>query len=266
MQLGLWTYRTTSNDSALNGRSGSINCIPAVKSYLHGPLLVDGFHFRFADGTRPFLISTRLSCQFDDPSSWARLIPLLKEDGINRVLFMMGGIRGTTRGLYGEGGDLWSYNVNKFQEIDAFIDALRRAEILASPYFYYFDDGFQLDLTDAQDEAYLRYGMARFGAYANVMPVLANEVELKFTNRNDNTFDPRSFDWANRLGSLLRQLAVFGVPASVHNPMETFQATNPGFFTLLKEWPFPWANFMLRQMQVGSLGSAQALSERAGAA
>ncbi len=259
LQLGPWSYRTTSNDSALNGRVGSINCIPTAKSYLHGPLLVDGFHFRLADGTRPFLISTRLSCQFDDPSSWSRLISVLKGDGINRVLFMMGGVRGTVAGLYG--GDLWSYNVKKFQAIDAFIDALRRADILASPYFYYFDDGFQLDLTEAQDEAYVRYGMARFGAYANVMPVLANEVELKFTDRNDPTFDLRSFDWANRLGGLLRQLAVFGVPVSVHNPMETFQATNPGFFTLLKDWPFHWANFMLRQMQVGALGAAEALTD-----
>jgi len=260
LRLGRWTYRTSSNDSTLNGQVGSFDCIPAVKPYLHGPLLADGLHFRFADGTRPFLISTRLSCQFDDPSSWDRLIPVLQENHINRVLFMMGGIRGTVRGLYGGGGDLSRYTVEQFQKIDAFIDALRRASILASPYFYYFDDGFQRDLTDAQDEAYVRYGMARFGAYANVMPVLANEVELKFTDRKSATYDLRSLDWANRLGALLRQHAVFGVPVSVHDPMESFQATNPGFFALLKEWPFSWAHFMLRQMQVGALGASETLS------
>lgn len=81
----------------------------------------------------------------------------------------------------------------------AFIDALRRADILASPYFYFFDDGFQRNLTEAQDEAYVRYGMARFGAFANVMPVLANEVELKFTDRNDPSCDTQSFDWARCL-------------------------------------------------------------------
>jgi len=45
---------------------------------------------------------------------------------------MMGGIRGTVRQLYGV--DLWRYNVRRFQEIDAFIDALRKADILASLY------------------------------------------------------------------------------------------------------------------------------------
>ncbi|MFB3905320.1 MAG: DUF5060 domain-containing protein [Acidobacteriota bacterium] len=261
LEVGRWDYVTESNDPALAAVRGSLECVPPARSYLHGPLKADGPHFRHADGTRRFLISTRLSCQFASPGVWSGVIDFLKQSRINRVLFMMAGVHGQSKDLFGQGGaDLWSYNLARFQAIDAFIDALRKADILASPYFYYFNDKFQRRLTPEQDEAFLRYGMARMGAYANVMPVLANEVEQKFSERK-RQYDPRDHVWANRFGTLLKQLAVFGVPVAVHNPMETFEARNPGFFTLLLDWPFPWADFMLRQMQVGALGSAPRLAD-----
>ena len=261
LEIGRWDYVTESNDPALGGARGYFECVAPTKAYLHGPLRADGLHFRHSDGTRRFLISTRLSCQFAAPAVWLGVIAFLEEYRINRVLFMMVGVQGQAKDLFGQGGaDLWSYNLKKFQAIDAFIDALRKANIVASPYFYYFNDKFQRKLTPEQDEAFLRYGMARIGAYANLMPVLANEVEQKFSERKQQ-YDPRDHIWANDTGRLLKELAVFGVPVAVHNPMETFEARNPGFFTLLRNWPFPWADFMLKQMQVGALGSAARIAD-----
>ncbi len=261
-ELGRWEYITESTDPGLGGKRGLIECTAPQRPYLHGPLKADGLHFVHEDGTRRFLISTRLSNQFADPASWDGVLRFMQENRINRVLFMMVGLHGQAKDLYGsDGTDFWSYNVEKFQAIDRFIDALRRADILASPYFYYFNDKHQRKLTPEQDEAFLRYGMARMGAYANVMPVLANEVEQKYSDRNQPRYDPRDHAWANRFGELLKQLAVFRIPVTVHNPMETFHARNPGFFTLLQDWPFPWADFMLRQMQVGALGSAPRLAD-----
>lgn len=262
LELGRWNYRTESNDPALNGKSGSLVCVKPAKPYLHGPLRAQGLHFIHADGTRRFLISTRLSCQFAPPPDWTGVIRFLKEHRVNRVLFIMGGVHGQIKDLYGQGGeDLWSYNLARFQAIDRFIDALRRAGILASPYFYYFNDHHQRRLTSEQDEAFLRYGMARFGAFANVMPVLANEVEQKSNDRNVARYDLASHEWANRMGGLLKSLAAFGVPVTVHNPMETRTARNPGFFTLLLDWPFRWADYQLRQMQVGAVGGAVAIRD-----
>jgi hypothetical protein len=43
--------------------------------------------------------------------------------------------------------------------------------------------------------------------------------------------------------------------------METDLAVRPGFYTLLRDWPFPWADYMLRQAQVGSLGALPELSD-----
>lgn len=262
LDLGRWSYRTVSKEPALNGKTGEIVCVKPAKPYLHGPLRAQGLHFIHADGSRRFLISTRLSCQFASQPVWDGVILFLNEHRINRVLFIMGGVHGQIKDLYGDGGaDLWSYNVARFQAIDRFIDALRRADILASPYFYYFNDHHQRRLTPEQDEAFLRYGMARLGAFANVMPVLANEVEQKSNDRQAPRYDLGSHEWANKMGGILKSLAVFGVPVAVHNPMETRTARNPGFFTLLLDWPFRWADFQLRQMQVGAIGAAVAIRD-----
>lgn len=258
---GTWQYVTRSQDPGLDGQSGVVTCVPPLKPYLHGPLLTDGHHFRHADGTRRLPISTRFSCQFASPSVWIRLIKFLKEHRINRVLFIMGGIHGTVRELYGPGPDFSRYNLVRFQAIDAFIDALRKADILASPYLYYFNDGEQHKMSPKQDRAYVRYGMARFGAYSNVMPVLCNQVEGKYTWAHEIQYNLASHLWANEMGRYLAEQSVFGLPVTVHNPYETDVATRPSYYTLLKDWPFPWADLMLRQIQVSALGAASELSD-----
>ncbi len=259
-ELGTWQYVTRSCDPALDGQRGEINCTRPTASYLHGPLRAEGHHFVYADGTRPYLVSTRLTCQFSTPAVWEGVIAHLKARRINRVLFVIGGMHGTIKDLYGHGPDFCRYNVATFQKIDAFIDALRRADIIASPYFYYFNDGVQRHLTEDQDRAFIRYGMARFGAYTNVMPCLANEVEQKFTRR-DGQYDPQSLVWANKMGPYLAEQTLFGQVVTVHNPLETSLAVNPGFYTLLRDWPFPWAHCMLRQIQIGSLSSVAEISD-----
>lgn len=259
IELGVWNYVTESADSGLDGKAGEITCVEPTQPYLHGPLYAKGYHFFHADGTPRFLISTRMSCPHASPEVWKRMTDFLNAYKLNRVLFIMGGVGGTVKELYGDGPDFWRYNLEKFQSIDAFIDAMRRADILASPYFYYFNDREQRKMTPEQDKAYIRYGMARFGAYANVMPVLSNEVDQKFTERRGQ-YDLASHDWCNEMGEYLSELAVFGAPVAVHNPMETDNAVNPGFYTLLRDWPFPWTDFMLRQAQLAALSTAPELS------
>jgi hypothetical protein len=75
------------------------------------------------------------------------------------------------------------------------------------------------------------------------------------------SYDNRSQAWGNALGAYLKSRAVFGVPVTVHNPLESFTAVNPSFYTLLRDWPVPWADYMLRQIQVGALGGVSELSD-----
>jgi len=262
---GIWHYATSSADPGLNGKGGQITCVEPEKPYLRGPVSTRGHHFFHADGTPRLLLSTRLSCHWSSPDVWQEAIEYLKEHRINRVLFIMGGVHGTVSQLYGEtpegeAPDFWRYDLEKFRAIDTFIDTLRRADVLASPYFYYFNDRMQRGMTPQQDRAYLRYGMARFGAYGNVLPVLSNEVDQKFTDRRGQ-YDLASHTWANEMGNYLKELAVFGQAVTVHNPMETELATNPGFYSLLQDWPFPWTDYMLRQAQLAALSTAPELSD-----
>ena len=265
LELGTWEYRTKSADSGLDGHTGTLECVPPQKDYLRGPVQVKGFHFFHADGTPRFLVSTRFTCQFIDRTKWSAIIAFLKEHKINRMLFMMGGWRGMFKDFYGQNpdgtNDFWRYNVERFQAIDALIDALRQADIIAAPYLYYFNDGVQRGLTYLQDEAYVRYSMARMGAYANVMPVLSNEVEQKYNTREAQAYDLRSHEWANRIGPYMKERSVFGLPVTVHDPQETQNAVRPSFYTLLYDWPFPWTSHMLRQAQLCALSVTKEISD-----
>lgn len=263
--IGPWRYLTASNTPGLDAHEGRFNCVAPTKSYLRGPVATKGYHFFHADGTPRLLLSTRLSCHFEAPEVWQDAVDYMHEHHINRVLFIMGGVHGTVHKLYGdspagEGPDFWRYNLERFRAIDTFIDALRRADILASPYFYYFNDRIQRGMTPEQDRAYIRYGMARFSAYCNVLPVLANEVDQKFTDRRGQ-YEPASYTWANEMGEYLKGLSPYGAAVTVHNPMETEYATNPGFYTMLRDWPFPWTDYMLRQAQVAALSAAEEISD-----
>jgi hypothetical protein len=265
-ETGEWRWETRSADRGLTGRTGVVTCARQKKKYLHGPLRPDGLHFRHVDGTRRYLISTRVSCHFAPSSVWDGVIRFAREHSLNRIFFMMGGMWGTMHQLYGgtkEKPDFTRYALEKFRKIDAFIDALRKGDIIAGPYFYYFNDGVQNGMSLEEDRAYVRYGMARFGAYCNVMPCLANQLESKYTGMGDfgTEYDPRSWDWANEMGRLMKEKAVFGVPVTVHNPLENSLATKPSFYTILRDWQFPWAEVMLRQMQVGAMGAVDDLRD-----
>ncbi len=215
------------------------------------------------------IIAQSLTCQFAPPAAWPPLIDFLKASRINRVLFMMPGVDSkkdpihTQRNLFASGPDYTRYNIEAFRAIDGFIDTLRQADVLASPYFYY-DPRREVmwKMTPQQDRAYIRYGMARLGAYSNVMPVLGNEIELKTTNYKDKVFDLACYAWVNEMGVFLKSRVVFGQPVSVHNPSWHEIAVHPSYFTLLKDWPFAaWTDFLLKQAQVGCIGAAGALSD-----
>ncbi|NKF32079.1 DUF5060 domain-containing protein, partial [Pseudomonas sp. BGM005] len=48
---GDWTFETRSTARSLDGLRGTVTVEPAADG-AHGPVRVDGFHFRHADGTR----------------------------------------------------------------------------------------------------------------------------------------------------------------------------------------------------------------------
>jgi len=82
-ELGVWDYVTKSADSGLDGKVENIMCIAPTEPYLHGPLSAQGYHFAHADGTRRFLLSTRMSCHLSPRSEWEEAIDYLKSHCVN---------------------------------------------------------------------------------------------------------------------------------------------------------------------------------------
>jgi hypothetical protein len=275
VKLGRWTWQTASSDPDLNDRGGEIRCVEPRKAFLRGPLRTEGLHFRHADGSRRYLISTRLSCQFDDPRNWVALVDYLKTNRINRVFFVLGGNTsqsmlnrasdpraGHGKVLFGrdfDDQDAWRFHVDAWRRIDRFIETLRVNDIVASPYFYYFNDGFQKTMTSDQDDLFIRYGMARFGSFCNVVPVLGNQIEHHSQERIGVGYDV-DLSWQNEKGRLLKHCAVYGQAVSVHNPCEG-PAVRPSFWTALFNNPFPFADFLLKQSQVPAMGDAARLDD-----
>jgi hypothetical protein len=268
---GVWAFRTESADPGLDGAAGTLRCVPPRQRFLHGPLRAEGHHFRHADGTYRFLLSTRLTCQDADPRTWRAPLDFLTRHRINRVLFMMIGVcsadnEASRRGFFGGESPDWPYryNVTRFRAIDAFVRALRARDIIASPYLYYFNMDTMKELLEGERaRQYVRYAMARLGSFCNVLAVLSNEVEKATPLRNERrqAYDLGSRAWANEIGPFLRELAVYGQAVTVHNPMENWVGRRPSYFTEIAKWEFPWADCMLRQIQVGALGSARTTTD-----
>ena len=50
-EVGSWSYRTHSSDTALDGAAGTIRCVDPTESYLRGPIKCRDNHFFHADGS-----------------------------------------------------------------------------------------------------------------------------------------------------------------------------------------------------------------------
>jgi len=88
---GIWRYRTSSAEGALEGVSGEIEAVPNENERVHGALRVDPehrHHFRFEDGTRCFLMGYEVDWLMlvdQEPSSLARITRFL--EGIEQAGF-----------------------------------------------------------------------------------------------------------------------------------------------------------------------------------
>ena len=105
--------------------------------------------------------------------------------------------------------------------------------------------------------------MARIGAFSNVMPVLGNEIELKTTDYKDRAFDLKSHAWANEMGTLPEEPSrSLASRSRCTIRVGTSSRSIPVTSRLLKDWPFAgWTDFMLKQVQVGSIGTASAMTD-----
>ena len=186
---GAWQWRTTSNVKALNGRGGAFAARPATGDN-HGPVHVtaDGYHFTYADGT-PFrqIGTTAYAWAQQSETQCALTLQTLKASPFNKIrMCVYANVKAEPIEPFvyiGAGPKDWDatrFNPGFFRRFEDRVAKLRALGIQADIILHHPYDKVHgyAEMTRADDERYLRYVIARLGAYRNVWWSMANEFDL----------------------------------------------------------------------------------------
>lgn len=201
--VGQWQWHVESDARALNGRSGSFAAIAPTKGN-HGPVRVtrDGYHFAYADGT-PFrqIGTTCYSWALQSDAKCAETLKTLAAAPFNklRMLVFPNVESVATNPFVRTGGGPRDWDPARFDPayFRRYEDRIQRLGALGIEadviLFHPYDEkrGYN-DMTRADDERYLRYAAARWGAYRNVWWSMANEydnIETKTVADWDHLFE-----------------------------------------------------------------------------
>lgn len=216
--VGHWTYTTRSNAPALDGRTGALAVTPAGPGN-HGPVRVrDIFHFGYADGTPYFPFGTTCYAWVQQPdATQAETLATLKGGPFNKLrMCIFPKWYEYNRAepprypfpRHGETNDYSRFNPEYFRSIEKRVLDLRALGveadlILFHPYDHW---GYQ-DMPAEVDDRYVKYMLARFGAFRNVWWSLANEYDLLRKKTNA--------DW-DRIADLVCQFDPYAHLRSIH--------------------------------------------------
>ncbi len=204
---GTYTYEASASFHLKNPNGTFTVTAPSENN--HGPMRTHGYHFEYEDGTAFYPVGT--TCYVWELQSEAlqkETLATLKEGYFNKIRFCVHPkhylynlhepisypYEGTpctfeknfTGSFYqymgvqpGNNWDFTRFNPEHFQNVENAIGELLELGIEADLILFHPYDrwGFS-HLTPEQDAAYLRYALARFGAYRNIWWSLANEYDL----------------------------------------------------------------------------------------
>lgn len=202
-ELGAWRWRTESSAGALAGQAGSFTAVAPGKGN-RGPVRVskDGYHFAYADGT-PFrqIGTTCYSWALQSDAKCAETLKTLAGAPFNKMRMLVfpnvPSVATNPFARTGDGPKDWDparFDPGYFRRYEDRILKLGALGIEADVILYHpYDEtrGYS-DMKRAEDERYLRYVAARFGAYRNVWWSMANEydnIETKTMADWDHLFE-----------------------------------------------------------------------------
>jgi hypothetical protein len=218
---GRWQYETRANRWELAGKTGAFTATPPGPGN-HGPVRVHNtYHFAYADGTPYVCIGTTIYNWLDTPESLQEeTLRTLAAAPFNKARMLLTQQPAAYRknfppplwpfaGTPPHDWDLTRFNPDYFRHYEQRLAQLRDLGIEADLILFnpYGKWGFE-SMDPAGDERYVRYVVARFGAYRNVWWSLANEYDFLRTKTEA--------DW-DRLGTLLQQCDPYAHLRSIHN-------------------------------------------------
>ncbi|MGU3643752.1 DUF5605 domain-containing protein [Microbacterium sp. C23T] len=226
---GEWTFVTRSTARSLDGIAGTV-AVTAARDGSHGPVRVDGFHFRHADGTRHRPLGTTAYV-------WTHQLEELQEQTLRTLaeapftkirmcLFPKSYLFNANEpadfvfpGSLEDGFDLERFDPAHFRRLERRIAQLGERGIEADLILFHAYDrwGFA-DLGPAVDERYLRYAVRRLAAFSNVWWSMANEYDLLWSKTGA--------DW-ERLAAIVGEEDPFGHLNSIHNCRPLYDYAKP---------------------------------------
>ena len=228
---GRWQYETRANRRELTGKTGGFTVTPPGKGN-HGSVRVHNtYHFAYADGTPFKQIGTTIYNWLDTPEELQEeTLKTLAASPFNKARMLITQQPTAYRksfppprwpfvGTPPHDWDLTRFNPDFFRHYEQRIAQLRDLGIEADLILFnpYGKWGFER-MDAAGDERYVRYVVARFGAYRNVWWSLANEYDFLRTKTDA--------DW-DRLGKLVEQCDPYNHLRSIHNGTLLFDQGKP---------------------------------------
>jgi len=230
LKEGVWQYHTSSNIKTLNGRKGSLVCIPPLPNR-HGPVYVcDTFHFCHADGT-PFYPVGTTCYQWVFQGNPEQTLKTLATSPFNKIRMCVfpkvyGEYISNEPSLYPfegsreKGFDFSRPNPAYFRFFERYIDSLKRLGIEADVIvFHPYDNGrWGISQMPAQNRIhYLKYLVARLSSFPNVWWSLANEFEFLGFTRDE---------WEEIFLTLVREDPYHHL-RSIHNAILWYDVSKP---------------------------------------
>ena len=219
---GEWNYITASNHDQLDGISGAFHCIPPEQGN-RGPVrVVENCRFAYADGT-PFLPygTTCYAWIYQDERMQEKTLQSLAKAPFNKLRmcvfpknYSFNNDEPETFPFAGnleDGIDFESFNPNFFASLESHLDRLQELGVEAELILFHpYDKGrWGFDRMSAEtDQAYLRYVIARLGAYRHVWWSLANEYDF---------MKEKSMAEWDDLVQTVWEVDPYGHPRSIHN-------------------------------------------------
>lgn len=230
---GEWRYETKSNRWPLTDKSGVFTVMPA-KPGNHGPVRVKNtFHFAYADGTPYRPIGTTCYSWTHRPEAMEeQTLKTLAGSPFNKVRMAifpqahgvkhMPPTRWPYQGTPPRSWDLTRFNPEFFRHLERRIGQLRDLGIECDLILFHpYDDdeewGFET-MTPELDDHYVRYVVARLGAYRNVWWSVANEYDFLRTKTEE--------DW-DRVFRLLQTYDAHQRLRSIHNGKQIYDHNKP---------------------------------------
>lgn len=236
---GTWTYVTESNQEELDGKRGEFTCTEA-KPGNHGPVRVHNkFQLAYADGTPHFSVGTTcyawvhqgdameeqtLATLKNAPFNKMRMCVFPKAYTYNQNEPQHYAYEGTPPKKW----DFTRFNPEFWRHFEKRVGQLRDLGIEADIILWHpYDRWGFADMGSENDDRYLRYAIARLGAYRNVWWSLANEYDLMAPGAMaGHRGDKEMTDW-DRFFQILQKEDVHQRLRGIHNCRGFYDHTRP---------------------------------------